>query len=280
MSCRTLHDRILRHHFVQYKEATVNEAFQNWCKKKCYDRLREDITLSDPLVTELVFVWISKQRSHENVAYSPGDASSQHVHPAYFYIYKFYTDILHHERKTTEKCLWITGNAGIGKTQCWQWIQTCCDYFVFNPGAQGVGKYDGAEYGFIGVSDDTPVDYRSVCDSQFPSLLNIMCGNIASIKVHGRTTQNARRIHIMFISNFKPNNLPPSFKRRIIALDVTLPSQGFWDISSGRSSSLMIYNYFKQAYEDFQIGKYTCHCASFLPLEDITCEAKDDPKDI
>ena len=174
----------------------------------------------------------------------------------------------------------MTGRPGIGKTNSWQWINFVLDPFVFNPGAQGVGKYDGAEAKKIAISDDTPAYTGSIADGQYSTLLSLMSGNTASIKLHGRTSHNSFQMYVMFISNDYPQTLPENFKRRIKGVEVHLPYKDFWNISPGKYSCILIYNYFKQAYEAFQRNKYICYCASYRHISTVTCPEYDCPGDI
>ena len=155
------------------------------------------------------------------------------------------------------------------------------DPFIFNPGAQGIGKYDGAEAKKIAISDDTPTHVGQVNDSQYTTLLNMMSGNTATIKLHGRTSQNSFPMYVLFISNEYPHCFMENFKRRIRAVEVKLPYQDFWQISEGRYSNAMIFNYFKQAYEAFNDrGKYLCYCGCYRHTSTITCREYEDPSDI
>ena len=238
------------------------------------------MTQQDPFVTLAVLHWIALQKSKKNIAKcftSPND----HEFPAYYYIYEFFTKICNKPRTPQDYCLWMTGKPGIGKTNCWQWINFALDPFIFNPGAQGIGKYDGAEAKKIAISDDTPTFIGQVVDAQYTTLLNMMSGNIASTKLHGRTSQNSFPMYVMFISNNYPQRLHDNFKRRLKAVEVVLPYKDFWQISPGKFSNILIYNYFKQAYEAFHTrGKYLCYCACYKEKSTITCEEYEDPSQI
>ena len=250
MDLKSLNQYCLKNHFAVFDQSKVQTAFQNWVSKHVFESQREDITGQDPFVTLAVLTWVGYQRSKRNIAKcftNPKD----HTYPAYHYIYDFFTKICNRIRKPQDECLWITGRPGIGKTNCWQWINFALDPFLFNPGAQGIGKYDGAEAKKIAISDDTPTHIGQVNDAQYTTLLNIMSGNVATIKLHGRTSQNSFPMYVMFVSNDHPQCFFENFKRRIRAVEVKLPYTDYWQISSGKYSNAMLYNYFKQAYVPF-----------------------------
>ena len=280
MDLKSLNQYCLRNHFGAFDQHKVQTAFQNWVSKRVYDSQKEDITGQDPIVTLAVLTWIGYQRSTRNIAKcltNPAD----HPHPAYYYIYDFFTKICNRTRKPQDDCLWMTGRPGIGKTNCWQWINFALDPFLFNPGAQGVGKYDRAEAKKIAISDDTPIHLGQVNDAQYSTLLNLMSGNNATIKLHGRTSQNSFPMYVMFISNDYPQCFYDNFKRRIRAIEVKLPYKDFWQISSGRYNNALLYNYFKQAYTAFnERGKYMCYCACLKHSSLITCQEYDSPSQI
>lgn len=282
-SSRSLHNLCMSKGWKFYKKTTVDEAFENWCRSRQTLKYKEEVEEADPLVTESVLVWIALQHSKKNCNYSGSDVEEFPVlleKPAFYHIYDFYTRVCNEERRTNQKCLWMYGVPGIGKSNSWQWMTTSIDYCLFNPGAHGVGKYDGCEYAVLAISDDTTVDMQTIVDSQYTTLLNIMSGGFASIKVHGRTTTNSRKLNVLFVSNGMPKYLPLNFKRRVTAIECISPHRNFWDLSEGKYSNVMLYNYFKQARKDFLQGKYTCYCAMFVPLGSIDCPAMEHPKKI
>ena len=144
MDLRTLNQYCLTHHFSMFDQNKVQTAFQNWVSKHTYDLQKEDITGQDPFVTLAVLTWIAYQKSKKNIA-KCSTKKTDHEFPAYYYIYDFFTKICNRVRKPQDDCLWMTGRPGIGKSNSWQWINFALDPFIFNPGAQGIGKYDGAE---------------------------------------------------------------------------------------------------------------------------------------
>ena len=151
MDLRTLNQYCLTLHFSMFDQNKVQTAFQNWVSKHMYDLQKEDITGQDPFVTLAVLIWIAYQKSTKILP----NVQQEKLTTSFLLIttYTIFTKICNRTRKPQDNCLWMTGCPGIGKSNSWQWINFALDPFIFNPGAQGIGKYDGAEAKKIAVSD-------------------------------------------------------------------------------------------------------------------------------
>lgn len=134
----------------------------------------------------------------------------------YYYIYDFYTKICNRERLSTDNCLFMHSDPGIGKSNSWEWIAHFIDTFYFNPSTNGCGKYDGAVSRLVGIAKDVQIHQDSICDAYFSTLLGLMEGRQTSIKVHGAKSTNCSKCFLMFVSNGMPNVLPRSFTRRMM----------------------------------------------------------------
>ena len=271
-SATELCEHFLTHMFHKFKKPLVLEAYENW-KSLEHIKLKKAIPYNtDPKGYFQFICWIALQRNNYNSL-----DSSINKEDAACTIFKFFAKLCRNREGKDEKNLYIVGPPGSGKTWISQWIHSCLDSFSFSLDSKGCGKYEGAVNKKVAVCDEVPKDVRFVQhNDSFSTLLNILGGSKAAIKVFGTTKQNLYPIWTVFLSNYSPAGFCPQLKRRLIAVNVEKPCSSF-EITD--YSHLLVYNYFRNSLEYIENNKYPCMCACFLPINKI-CNMYSHPSDM